>query len=203
MYAQSLSKRPEEQVAQPADALLRALMDSLFDGVVIIDRHGAIQAANPAVETIFGYGASKLIGRNASVLAPLDEISQGADSGFSGLAEPRRDQELTGRRADGSPFPMVVNLSRTTLDGEPVRVAVFRDLTDHEQAQRTIRELTLRDPMTGLANRELFHRRLEEVLRGAGRRGRVAALLLLNLDGFGNMDGFVRGNRVGGGLAAE
>jgi diguanylate cyclase (GGDEF)-like protein len=79
---------------------------------------------------------------------------------------------------------MVVNLSRTMLDGESVRVAVFRDLTEREQAQRTIRELTLRDPLTGLANRELFHRRLEEVLRGAGRRGRLAALLLLNLDGF-------------------
>jgi diguanylate cyclase (GGDEF)-like protein/PAS domain S-box-containing protein len=184
MYARSLSQWPEVQAAQRDDPLLWALMDSLFDGVVLIDRNGVIQAANPAVETIFGYGVTKLIGQNACVLAPLDEISQGEESGPFDPAEPQRDQELTGRRADGSPFPMVVNLSWAMLNGEPLRVAVFRDLTEREQAQNRIRELTLRDPLTGLANRELFHRRLEEVLRGAGRRGRLAALLLINLDGF-------------------
>ena len=174
MSARLLSKPLEERAAQQDGLLLRALMDGLFDGVVIIDQGNVIQAANPAVETIFGYKAAKLIGRDASVLVPLDKISQSAQFDPSNPAGAAGGKELIGRRADGAPFPMAVKLSETMLDGESAKVVVFRDLTEREQAERTIRELALRDPLTGLANRELFHRRLEEVTRGTGRRGRLA-----------------------------
>ncbi len=183
MSARPLSMPLEERVAQPDDLLLRTLMDSLFDGVVIIDQSNAIQAANPAVETIFGYSAAKLIGRDASVLVPLDQVCESEQFDPSEAASAAGGKELVGRRADGAPFPMAVNLSETTLDGERARVVVFRDLTEREQAEKRIRELALRDPLTGLANRELFHRRLEEIVRGTGRRGRLVALMLLNLDG--------------------
>jgi diguanylate cyclase (GGDEF)-like protein/PAS domain S-box-containing protein len=199
MSARSLSKPLEERAAQQEGLLLQALMDGLFDGVVIIDQGNVIQAANPAVETIFGYKASKLIGRDASVLVPLDKISQGEQFDPSNSAGAAGGKELIGRRADGAPFPMAVNLSETMLDGESAKVVVFRDLTEREQAERTIRELSLRDPLTGLANRELFHRRLEEVTRGTGRRGRLVALLLLNLDGLKSInDSF--GHSVGDSL---
>ncbi len=182
MAAQTLSM-PLDERTQPEDLLLQALMNSLFDGVVIIDQGNAIQAANPAVETLFGYSASKLIGRDAAVLVPLDQLSDAEPFDGSAPASAAGGKELTGRRVDGAPFPMAVKVSETTLHGDPARVIVIRDLTEREQAEKTIRELALRDPLTGLANRELFHRRLEEAMRGTGRRGRLVALMLLNLDG--------------------
>jgi diguanylate cyclase (GGDEF)-like protein/PAS domain S-box-containing protein len=188
MSARSLFERLEEQfegqAQPPQEDLLQALLDSLFDGVIIIDQNGQVRAVNAAVETIFGCKASELIGRDASSLMPLEKIRRTGEA-VPGHAEGvARGDELTGRRSNGAAFPMIVNLSQTTIDGEPIKVAVVRDLTEHRRAEQTIRELALNDALTGLANRDLFHRRLEEAFRGAAERGCLVALMLLNLDGF-------------------
>ena len=108
---------------------------------------------------------------------PLERIRQTGAAAPGHADSVARGGELTGRRSNGAAFPMIVNLSQVTIDGEPMKVAVVRDLTEHRQAEDTIRELALNDALTGLANRDLFHRRLEEAFRGAAQRGCLVALL--------------------------
>jgi diguanylate cyclase (GGDEF)-like protein/excisionase family DNA binding protein len=64
------------------------------------------------------------------------------------------------------------------------------------RADQEITRLGLHDPLTGLANRPLFEDRLEESLLRARRGQDEAAVLFVDLDGFGKLnDGF--GHRAG------
>src|SRR3546814_10761394 len=59
----------DRQISEDS-ASLRALIDTIVDGVVIIDSRGAIRVFNPASERLFGYRADEIIGQNDSALMP-------------------------------------------------------------------------------------------------------------------------------------
>jgi diguanylate cyclase (GGDEF)-like protein len=69
-------------------------------------------------------------------------------------------------------------------------VGTLQDVTERREAQRQLERLAYFDPLTELANRSMFKRKLDELIAGgagngaAGGEGRVAALLLLDLDRF-------------------
>lgn len=49
---------------------LRAVIDTAFDGVILIDSTGSIITFNPACERLFGYRADEVIGKNVRLLMP-------------------------------------------------------------------------------------------------------------------------------------
>ena len=71
-------------------------------------------------------------------------------------------------------------------DGQPTRVVGSQtDITSQRQVQRELRNAAVKDPLTGLANRAYFLRRLERACRRAHtRRSEVFAVEVLNLDRF-------------------
>ena len=58
------------------------------------------------------------------------------------------------------------------------------DVTSNREAEQALRDMIHRDPLTGLANRTLLQRRLQQALQRAARDQRPAAVLLIDLDGF-------------------
>ena len=52
------------------EAHLRAVLDTVVDGVILIDGVGAILMFNPACERLFGYSAAEVIGQNVKMLMP-------------------------------------------------------------------------------------------------------------------------------------
>jgi diguanylate cyclase (GGDEF)-like protein len=57
-------------------------------------------------------------------------------------------------------------------------------------AEQSLRELSLRDPLTGLPNRRALGMRLEHMIERAERHGGGPAVLALDLDGFKRMNDF-------------
>jgi diguanylate cyclase (GGDEF)-like protein len=57
-------------------------------------------------------------------------------------------------------------------------------------AEQSLRELSLRDPLTGLPNRRALGMRLENLIERAERHGGGPAVLALDLDGFKRMNDF-------------
>ena len=62
--------------------------------------------------------------------------------------------------------------------------AVVQDTTERRQREAQLRQLAYYDPLTGLANRALFQREARRRLNEIGDSGSTAALLLIDLDHF-------------------
>jgi diguanylate cyclase (GGDEF)-like protein len=63
-------------------------------------------------------------------------------------------------------------------------VGVTFDITDQKDAEEEIWHSANHDPLTGLPNRSLFQRRLEAALVNAKQNGTSVSLILVDLDGF-------------------
>lgn len=124
---------------------LRAVIDTVVDGIVTIDGRGVVCSFNPAAERIFGYAAADVLGRNVSMLMP--EPYHSAHDGYlhNYLSTGKRriigiGREVTGRRRDGSTFPMDLAVSEMEINGEREFTGIVRDISARKQAEAALRE---------------------------------------------------------------
>ena len=74
----SQSIRPGTQ----AEALARAVAESMPGGVLVVDAAGVIALANRQIESQFGYGCAELVGQSIDILLP--ESSRAAHAAAPG-----------------------------------------------------------------------------------------------------------------------
>lgn len=138
------ARREAERCLRDGEARLRAVIDTVIDGVVMIDNRGVIRLFNPASEWIFGYRAREVLGKNVKVLMP--EPYQGEHDNY--LAHYRATgerriigigREVLGRRKNGDVFPMELSVGETVQSGEQVFVGVVRDISDRKSAEEDLR----------------------------------------------------------------
>ena len=113
-----------------------AILDHAADGIVTLGADGLIESANMAGAAMFGQGAAALVGRHVSELVPSFSPPSTGDA----MAWPLDDQriESTGRRQDGSEFAIDIAVTEATRQGQPLRVALMRDITDSKKAQAAV-----------------------------------------------------------------
>ncbi|MBL4836283.1 MAG: CHASE domain-containing protein, partial [Kordiimonadaceae bacterium] len=71
--AQILAEKAKDTAIQAQDKTateLQAIIDTMIDGLIIIDQSGIIHQTNPATIRIFGYSEEELYGQNVSILMP-------------------------------------------------------------------------------------------------------------------------------------
>jgi PAS domain S-box-containing protein len=146
------------------DVTIRTLLESIAEGVVIIDKFGTILLVNAYAAHMFGYPVEELIGAPHAVLIPerFQEIHKEHQAHF--FAEPKirpmgQLLALSGRRQDGNEFPVEICLSFIeTINGILV-LAFVSDITERRRAEDEIvrlnAELTVRAGELEIANREL------------------------------------------------
>ena len=76
----------------------------------------------------------------------------------------------------------------TARDGKIVLLGVTRDITDRKRAEDQLVYLAHHDELTGLANRTLFHDRLQQAMIEAERHERLVAAVFMDLDRFKNVN---------------
>jgi len=172
-----------------ASSLLQAILDSpTRHGIIVTDPEGNIRLWNRGAARIFQYRDDEIIGRNASVLFPPDD-----------LAHDVPDQEMeTARRngcagdfrwhvrkdgslfwADGMIYPV-----RSRAGADLGYVKILRDATAEKRNGDQANRLALEDSLTGLPNRMEFRHRWVDMRASALRHDRLLMLLLLDLDHF-------------------
>jgi len=129
------------QALASQESRLRAVLDTVVDGIVTIDAAGIIETFNPAAAHIFGYDAEEVIGKNVKCLMPEPYHSEhdGYLENFhnSGVAKIiGSGREVIGQRKDGSTFPMELAVSRMLVDDKTMFTGIVKDIGEQKQAEK-------------------------------------------------------------------
>src|SRR5437762_1534282 len=116
------------------DEGFRAFVEVAPDAIVIVDDHGKIISINRLAEEMFGYTRAELIGNDVEMLIPVRHLSAHVGHRTKYTNEPRRrpmgtGQQLSGRRKDGSEFPVEISLSPFTSPEGTQIISIIRDIT--------------------------------------------------------------------------
>ena len=173
---------------------LAAIYDAMSCGVVVRDAAGAIVFANAAAHRIFGRPPDELAGhdggptdtrrvREDGTAMPDDEVPNVA---ARDLGQPVRNVTMGLIRSDGYVRWLLIDAVPIFGSDGGVRevVSSFTDVTDRKKAEGELERQTLQDQLTGLPNRTLLVDRLDQALRSSRRFATPLALLVMDLDGF-------------------
>lgn len=135
-----------EAALRAREAHLQSVLDTVPEGMIVIDAQGVIQAFSPAAERLFGRPADETIGQNVRILMP--EPMRSAHDGY--LDRYRRTRErhvvgtsrvMTGQRRDGETFPMKIAVGEMRSGDQVFFTAFVNDLTEQQQTQARLQEL--------------------------------------------------------------
>jgi PAS domain S-box-containing protein len=134
-----------EHRLRASEARWRAIIHAAVDGIVVIDAHGRIEAFNPAAERLFGYTEHEVIGQNVHVLMPSPYHEEHDRYLTRYLATGRAKiigtgREVTGRRRDGTTFPLHLSVGELTVEGERRFTGILHDLTSRVRLEQQLRE---------------------------------------------------------------
>lgn len=151
-----------EQNMQERERYLSMLIANVIDAIIIIDQRGIIETFNHAAETIFGYSAAEVLGRNLSMLMPEPDRSahDGYLDTYAQRGKPRaleQNRELTAQRRNGETFTIELRVSQILHHGERKFIGLVRDITERKRVERLKSELVsivsheLRTPLTSIS----------------------------------------------------
>jgi PAS domain S-box-containing protein len=114
---------------------LDAIINTTVDGIIVIDGQGKIEAFNRGAERLFGYPESEVLGRNVSMLmpSPYHEEHDGYVKRYLATGDARiigKGREVTGRRRDGTVFPLHLSVGEMTIGGQRKFTGMLHDLTE-------------------------------------------------------------------------
>ena len=127
MFEEAQQLRRDEE----HDRALRTLLETATQGIVAADAHGVIVTANPAFESMFGWPAQELIGRQLDALIP---------SVFLALHDRSAGTHLVGARKDGSTFPLDVTITHVPTPSGGRTFAFVTDITERQRAAYALQE---------------------------------------------------------------
>ena len=126
-------------------SLVDTVLDTLVDGVIIIDRKGKIQLYNHSCERLFGYKREQVAGKNVAMLMPqptrrehCQYLRNYQSTGIRRIIGISR--EVIGLRQDGSQFPMHLAVGEMQQDEQPVYVGIIHDLTERNRTEEQLRQ---------------------------------------------------------------
>ena len=125
----SISEREE------AEARVRAIIDNMFNGLIILEEDASIDSLNKAAENMFGYKSEELRGLSLSTLAPKSEIEIAEkDESPAPIADEmlNKNHEMQGCRKDDSTFPLEVSISKMIFGPKLFYIVMARDITEEK-----------------------------------------------------------------------
>lgn len=139
-------QRAAERKVSASEAHLRSILSTVPDAMMVIDERGRLMSFSAAAERLFGVGEAEVLGRNVNCLMPSPDREQ-HDSyirRYMATGEARiigRGRTVTGRRWNGSTFPMELAVGEAITDGQRVFTGFVRDLTEAQRTEARMEEL--------------------------------------------------------------
>jgi two-component system sensor kinase FixL len=130
-----------------AEMRLDSMIETVPDATIVIDEHGVIKSFSRAAEAMFGYSTEAAIGGNIKMLMPKGLAAQHdvalveyLQTGVRKVIG--RTRELTARHADGTFFPVELNVGETRVGDERIFTGIVRDVSGRLLEEQRLSELS-------------------------------------------------------------
>ncbi|MBL4692035.1 MAG: PAS domain S-box protein, partial [Magnetovibrio sp.] len=177
----------ERHRAEDGLRLSGEVIESLAEGVAIINQDFLITSINPAYSDISGYSTKDLLGNKPIKHAALSEDGGLFKEMWQGL-ETRGswEGEFWNVSKTGEKYAERLSVTTITSPDDDVRqfAAIISDITKRKQDEERILFQANYDNLTLLPNRTLFHDRLDQGILNMKRAKKSLGLLFIDLDGF-------------------
>ena len=181
----------ERKAARIVEDRYASLIANASDVIMIVAADGAVRFVSPACERTLGLRPELLVGRS------LPELWSGEDR-----EKLRLFLAEVAATSAGTVGPVELRIERGTkryviesvgsnLCNDPAVQGLalnFRDISERKALEEQLRQLAFHDPLTLLANRNLFRDRVQHALSLAQRGHSSVAVMFLDLDNFKNIN---------------
>lgn len=139
-------ERAQAEALEVRESLLRSILSTIPDAMILIDDQGIIQSFSATAESLFGYEEAEVVGKNVSLLMPSPdrEMHDEYIARYRSTGEKRiigMTRRVMGLRKDGSTFPHELSVGEAQSGGQRLFTGFLRDLTAREAAEEQFRQL--------------------------------------------------------------
>jgi PAS domain S-box-containing protein len=135
-----------QQASRDSAVLIQTILNTVADGVLTLHGQGLLlETVNPAIEEMFGYAATDMVGQDIGRFIPHFSLHAAAGDGDTAdtssvaLAPTAISlREVQGHRKDGSLFTLEIALTEMWLGGERHYTGVLRDFTTRKLAEEAL-----------------------------------------------------------------
>ncbi len=195
------ARQQVEKALSASRARFRAVFAEAAIGIAVLDAEHRVVDANPALAALLDGTPEELVGQDLGSFAhPDDAIRLGSavQRVFDRSDGPNQVEERFADQRGNLVWGRVTLSTIESPAGQPYAVAMIEDITERRLLELRLEYQAWHDPLTGLANRELFFQRLSAGLAD-DTPGTQVGLCYLDLDGFKVInDSF--GHEVGDGV---
>lgn len=180
--------------ADKALRLRQRAVDASSNGIAMIDaeaRQHTVIYINPAFTRITGFSESDVVGSRADQILGFDD----QDSLHAEALVPLHEYDehtwvAQARRKDGNTFWCEYALTPVKDEAGTIThyVAAMGDVTERVDYEQRLAYQATHDALTGLANRTLLADRIGQAISHANRYAQIAAVVLIDLDHFKNVN---------------
>ena len=126
------------------DITIRTLLESLGQGVIVVDSNGYILLVNARSEQMFGYPGEEIIGKHHDILLPMRIHKIHEEHMATYFKEPKirpmgQGLDLIGIRRDGTEFPVEISLSFVKIQNAFLVIALVSDITLRKEADEALK----------------------------------------------------------------
>jgi len=192
-----------EETLRAYERVSASILSSVPQAIVATDSRGVITLFSPGAESMLGYSAGDVIGKQTPLLyhvpeeistrarALAEELGIPVEEGFYALIAKAQltgqadEHEWTLIRKDGA--RLTVLLSVTVFSdgrGDLCCCGVATDITQRSQIAAEMSRLANYDPLTQLPNRRLFHDRISMAITQSRRENTFLGLMMIDIDRF-------------------
>ena len=120
------------------------LLETISQGVIIVDSHQVIMEVNKSAEKMFGHLNKDLLGQSINILIPKEYHANHA-SHFNGFIKKGKRRKMTddtmdifGVKKNGDIFPIKIELNPFTLYNKQYIMAIMNDLTEKKKIKKKL-----------------------------------------------------------------
>jgi PAS domain S-box-containing protein len=193
IYDNLTEKVSHDQILSESVERFRLITSSANDAIIQMDHNGKIIFWNIAAETIFGYSADEILGKDLHIILAPDRFQKSflyhfprfITSGTGGAIG--KTVELAGLKKDGNEIPIELSLSGVKIKGNWNAIGIIRDISERKIHEKSLNQvLNFEKLMTSISSRFVgnidFDKAIDDTLKSIGISKMLSRVYLFSFD---------------------